>query len=106
MDRRGIDLKTLLGSYSEEESKDGNHILLECSLARQLWLKVARWVDQHITTFSSVTNIMHWIDMLSSTHFHREIMESVCVGNFKGYIASWKVLSIPHWWGNTLLMSL
>lgn len=71
LDGRGVYLKSLLCMCSEEEQEDGNHIFFECSIAPRLWLNLAKWVYQQIPTFSSVTDLMHWIDGLKHLVFIR-----------------------------------
>lgn len=85
LDRWGVVLESLLCPCCEQEMEDVNYLFLKCSLAHQHWLKVALWVEQPIPMFSSLLELMQWIDGLRSVCFHRMIMESVCVTLFGSF---------------------
>ncbi|GJZ30823.1 RNA-directed DNA polymerase, eukaryota, reverse transcriptase zinc-binding domain protein [Tanacetum coccineum] len=64
LDRKGIDVDSLLYPTCQEDVETVNHIFFKCDLAKQLWALLARWWD---LDFPFCQNIMEWHSWLDSS---------------------------------------
>ncbi|GKE19291.1 RNA-directed DNA polymerase, eukaryota, reverse transcriptase zinc-binding domain protein [Tanacetum coccineum] len=64
LDRKGIDVDSLLCPTCQEDVETVNHIFFKCDLAKQLWALLARWWD---FDFPFCENIMEWHSWLDSS---------------------------------------
>ncbi|GKB84663.1 RNA-directed DNA polymerase, eukaryota, reverse transcriptase zinc-binding domain protein [Tanacetum coccineum] len=62
LDRRGIDMDSLLCPCCNSIVKDNNHVFYSCNVALELWNKIAVWLDLHILGFNNMFAMFQWID--------------------------------------------
>ena len=78
LDRRGLDIDSVLCLVCQQAREDINHLFFTCSVALQIWFKVAKWVELHIHSFFSVEEQLQWVDGLTTVRSKRSILDSVC----------------------------
>nr|GEU94892.1 RNA-directed DNA polymerase, eukaryota [Tanacetum cinerariifolium] len=62
LDRRGIDIGSVLCPVYDRDVETSNHLLFSCEMAVDLWVLVARWWELDIPVTSSVSEWVAWID--------------------------------------------
>ncbi|GKA75683.1 RNA-directed DNA polymerase, eukaryota, partial [Tanacetum coccineum] len=62
LDRRGIDMDSLLCPCCNTIVEDSNHVFYSCNVALELWNKIAVWLDLHISEFDNMAAMFQWID--------------------------------------------
>ncbi|GJS60505.1 RNA-directed DNA polymerase, eukaryota [Tanacetum coccineum] len=62
LDRRGIDMDSLICPCCNSIVKDNNHVFYSCNVALELWNKIAMWLDLHILGFDNMFAMFQWID--------------------------------------------
>nr|GEW43917.1 RNA-directed DNA polymerase, eukaryota [Tanacetum cinerariifolium] len=55
LDRRGIDMDSLLRPCCNSIVEDSNHVFYSCNVALELWNKIAVWLDLHIPGFDNMS---------------------------------------------------
>ena len=58
--------------------EDGIYLFLKCLMARELWLKFARWIDLMVPSFNSIEDVFEWIDCQAIANARRLIIETTC----------------------------
>ncbi|GJX88197.1 cell wall integrity protein SCW1 [Tanacetum coccineum] len=65
LDRKGIDVGSVLCPICEEDVETVNHIFFTCDMAKDLWALLARWWKLDIPVCA---NILEWFQWLDSLH--------------------------------------
>nr|GEZ96766.1 RNA-directed DNA polymerase, eukaryota [Tanacetum cinerariifolium] len=65
LDRRGIEIDSVLYPTCHDELKTVNHSFFNCDLAKDLWSLLAKWWEMDIPVCN---NIADWFDWLDSLH--------------------------------------
>ncbi|GKC54339.1 RNA-directed DNA polymerase, eukaryota, partial [Tanacetum coccineum] len=65
LDRKGIDVVSILCPICQEDVETANHIFFTCEMAKELWALMARWWELDILFCA---NISEWFDWLNSLH--------------------------------------
>ncbi|GKA16602.1 RNA-directed DNA polymerase, eukaryota, reverse transcriptase zinc-binding domain protein [Tanacetum coccineum] len=77
LDRRGIDVESLLCPICHEDVEAVNHILFTCELAKDLWALLARWWELDIPFCANISEWFSWLDSLSISNKVRVFLEGV-----------------------------
>ena len=81
-----IDSLLCLVCHNSQESV--NHLLLQCSVADQVWSRVAHWLHFDLSVFSSFRDVMDWVDSRPTVHMERQLLSRCswwsygCFGRF------------------------
>nr|GEW46846.1 putative ribonuclease H-like domain-containing protein [Tanacetum cinerariifolium] len=62
LDRRGIDMDSLICPYCNTIMEDSNHVFYSCNVALELWNKITVWLDLQIPEFDNMAAMFQWID--------------------------------------------
>nr|GEV88051.1 hypothetical protein [Tanacetum cinerariifolium] len=73
LDRRGIDVDSVLCPTCQVDVETINHIFFSCYMALELWAKLARWWDLDIPICA---NYFEWIEWLDSLQLLNEVKPS------------------------------
>ncbi|GJR15589.1 RNA-directed DNA polymerase, eukaryota, reverse transcriptase zinc-binding domain protein [Tanacetum coccineum] len=77
MDRKGIDVASLLCPVCCEYVENANHLFFSCGMSRDLWARLARWCDLNISELSNLSDWMSWLDTCQVTKKARLILEGI-----------------------------
>ncbi|GKC95059.1 RNA-directed DNA polymerase, eukaryota, reverse transcriptase zinc-binding domain protein [Tanacetum coccineum] len=77
MDRKGIDVDSLLCPVCREHVESVNHLFFSCGMARDLWVLLARWCDLDILELYNIAEWLLWIDDCQVSKKARLILEGV-----------------------------
>nr|GFA20830.1 RNA-directed DNA polymerase, eukaryota [Tanacetum cinerariifolium] len=89
LDRRGIDLESILCPFCIEDFETVNHIFFSCELASVLWGKFASWWDLDIPVCANVEDWFGWIDFLHRSSKSKAIIKGAggtllwCIWKFR-----------------------
>ena len=70
LDRRGIDVPSILCPICHEDVETANHIFFTCEMASTLWSMLAKWWEVDIPLCA---NMEDWIVWLDSSHFSKKV---------------------------------
>ncbi|KAL4568012.1 hypothetical protein LXL04_023612 [Taraxacum kok-saghyz] len=76
---RGVDVESVLYLLCQEEEEPVLHLLFGCSMARQVWQRVARWIQIDIPVFDSSVDMVDWVDSQPIARFVRSKVDSICM---------------------------
>ncbi|GJW54014.1 RNA-directed DNA polymerase, eukaryota, reverse transcriptase zinc-binding domain protein [Tanacetum coccineum] len=65
LDRRGVDVGSILCLICRDDVESANHIFFSCDMAKDLWALLARWWELDIPIFD---NFSEWVEWLNSLH--------------------------------------
>lgn len=68
LDRRGLDLHSILCPTCDSDVETVNHLFFSCELALDLWALVARWWEIDISICSSISDWDRWFGSLTLKH--------------------------------------
>ncbi|KAL4572515.1 hypothetical protein LXL04_019294 [Taraxacum kok-saghyz] len=85
LDRRGIDLGTVLCPICERDVETVNHVFFTCDMALDLWGMVARWWQVDIPVLSSMSEWIAWIDSVRLRSAVRRCLDAV------GLVVLWSI---------------
>ncbi|CAH1423184.1 unnamed protein product [Lactuca virosa] len=74
---RGVVIDSLLCPMCHNSHESVNHLLLQCSVADQVWNRVEHWLHLDLPDFSSIRDMVDWVDSRLTVHMERSIVESV-----------------------------
>lgn len=77
MDRKGIDVASLLCTVCSEHVESVDHLFFRCGMARDLWALLARWCDLDILEVSNIVEWLSWLNASQVTKKARLILEEV-----------------------------
>ena len=79
LDRRGIDLPSLLCPICDGHVEEARHLFFSCQLAMEVWGRVERWLQQSFPMFMNMDDVFDWIDSRPATRMDRIITDTVCL---------------------------
>ncbi|GKB83800.1 RNA-directed DNA polymerase, eukaryota, reverse transcriptase zinc-binding domain protein [Tanacetum coccineum] len=77
LDRKGIDVASLLCPVCNEQVENVNHLFFSCEMARDLWTRLARWCQLNISEISNLSEWMSWLDACHILKKARLILEGI-----------------------------
>ncbi|GJZ83465.1 RNA-directed DNA polymerase, eukaryota, reverse transcriptase zinc-binding domain protein [Tanacetum coccineum] len=77
LDRRGIDVGSILCPIFQLDVETINHIFFSCDMALDLWAKLARWSDLDIPMCANISDWFGWIDSLHMSNRVKSSLEGV-----------------------------
>ncbi|GJR04144.1 RNA-directed DNA polymerase, eukaryota, reverse transcriptase zinc-binding domain protein [Tanacetum coccineum] len=77
LDRKGIDVASLLCHVCCECVENVNHFFFSCGMSRDLWAHLARWCDLNIPEISHLSEWISWLDDCKVTKKARFILEGI-----------------------------
>nr|GEV32532.1 RNA-directed DNA polymerase, eukaryota, reverse transcriptase zinc-binding domain protein [Tanacetum cinerariifolium] len=77
LDRRGIDVDSILCPTCQEDVETINHIFFSCYMALELWAKLARWWDLDIPICANYFEWIEWLDSLQLLNKVKAVLEGV-----------------------------
>ncbi|GKB49550.1 RNA-directed DNA polymerase, eukaryota, reverse transcriptase zinc-binding domain protein [Tanacetum coccineum] len=72
LDRRGIDVNSILCPICQMDIETINHIFFSCDMALDLWAKLARWWDLDIPICA---NIFEWLDWIGTSQLLNKVKD-------------------------------
>nr|GEV52053.1 hypothetical protein [Tanacetum cinerariifolium] len=96
MDRKGIDVASIFCLVCSEHAESVDHLFFTCEMARDIWVRLARWCQLVIL---DVPNITEWFSWLDTTQLSKKAMIIL-----KGVVATmlWSIWNFR----NTLIFSV
>ncbi|GJX76532.1 RNA-directed DNA polymerase, eukaryota [Tanacetum coccineum] len=88
LDRKGIDVASLLCLVCCECVENVNHLFFSCGMSRDLWTRLARWCDFNIPEISHLSEWISWLDDCQVTKKARFILEGIglqCYGRYGNF---------------------
>ncbi|GKE62814.1 RNA-directed DNA polymerase, eukaryota, reverse transcriptase zinc-binding domain protein, partial [Tanacetum coccineum] len=70
LDRKGIDIPSILCPNCQEDVETVNHIFFTCEMASTLWSMLANWWEVDIPLCA---NMEDWISWLETSHFSKKV---------------------------------
>ena len=89
LDKKGIDVDSLLYPICNEDVETVNHLFFSCDMAKDLWSLLARWWELDIPFCLNISDWFSWLDSLSIPLKARVFLEGVggtlmwCIWNFR-----------------------
>ncbi|GJT35339.1 putative RNA-directed DNA polymerase, eukaryota, reverse transcriptase zinc-binding domain protein [Tanacetum coccineum] len=77
MDRKGIDVDSLLCPICNEHVENVDHLFFSCEMAHDLWGLLARWCNLDILEVSNITEWFSWLDDAHVSKSARIILEGI-----------------------------
>nr|GEX14970.1 RNA-directed DNA polymerase, eukaryota [Tanacetum cinerariifolium] len=77
LSRRGLDLQSILCVNCNKEVESTSHVFFACSMARDLYRKIASWWDISYSEFSSYEEWLEWLLNLRIQSDRKKILEGV-----------------------------
>ncbi|GJW85507.1 RNA-directed DNA polymerase, eukaryota, reverse transcriptase zinc-binding domain protein [Tanacetum coccineum] len=77
LDRRGIDVNSILCPICQMDIEMINHIFFSCDMALDLWAKLARWWDLDIPICANIFKWFDWIGTLQLSNKVKDYLEGV-----------------------------
>lgn len=77
LDKRGLDIGSLLCPICSFDVETVNHLFFSCSMAFDLWGLVARWWDMDLPCFSCISEWWSWIDSTRLTGIVKQCLDAV-----------------------------
>ncbi|GJY78355.1 RNA-directed DNA polymerase, eukaryota, reverse transcriptase zinc-binding domain protein [Tanacetum coccineum] len=77
LDRKGIDVDSLLCLICHEDVETVNHIFFNCEMAKDLWALLARWWELDIPFCKNFSEWLTWLDSSSLTNKARLFFDGV-----------------------------
>ena len=77
LDRKGIDVGSLLCPVCSEYVENGDHLFFSCGMAHDLWELLARWCDLDISGVSNFAEWISWLDACQMTKTSRYILGGI-----------------------------
>ena len=77
LDRRGIDVDSLLCPICLGDLETVNHSFFNCGLAKDLWYLFAKWWEMDIPVCGTITDWFDWLDSLHVPIKVRLVLEGV-----------------------------
>nr|GEV76944.1 reverse transcriptase domain, reverse transcriptase zinc-binding domain protein [Tanacetum cinerariifolium] len=79
MDRRGIDIGSVLCPDCDRDVETTNHLFFSCEMAVDLWVLVARWWELDILITSFVLEWVTWIDTARLPRKVRNCLDAIAL---------------------------
>ena len=70
MDRKGIDVASLLCPICSEHVECVDHLFFSCDMTRDIWALLTRWCQLDIP---EISNIVEWFSWLDSSHISKKV---------------------------------
>ena len=77
LDRKGIEVDSLLCPICHEDVETVNHIFFTCDLAKDLWALLAKWWELDVPFCASISDWLSWLDSLSISFKARVFLDGV-----------------------------
>ncbi|GKB15075.1 RNA-directed DNA polymerase, eukaryota, reverse transcriptase zinc-binding domain protein, partial [Tanacetum coccineum] len=77
LDRRDIDVGSILCPICLEDIETVNHIFFSCNMAKDLWSMFAIWWDIDIPVYANVSEWLEWLDDLAVSNKVRSYIDGV-----------------------------
>ncbi|GKA39865.1 RNA-directed DNA polymerase, eukaryota, reverse transcriptase zinc-binding domain protein [Tanacetum coccineum] len=77
LDRRGIDVQSILCPICNDDVETVNHIFFTCSMALDLWALLAKWWELDFPLCANMSDWISWLDNSSLSFKVRVILEGV-----------------------------
>ncbi|GJV81031.1 RNA-directed DNA polymerase, eukaryota, reverse transcriptase zinc-binding domain protein [Tanacetum coccineum] len=77
LDRKGIDVGSILCPICQLDVETINHIFFSCDMALDLWAKLARWWDLDIPMCANISEWFEWIGSLHMSNRVKSTLEGV-----------------------------
>nr|GEV62280.1 hypothetical protein [Tanacetum cinerariifolium] len=77
LDRKGIEVDSLLCPIYHEDVETVNHIFFTCDLAKVLWALLAKWWELDVPFCASISDCLSWLDSSSISSKARVFLDSV-----------------------------
>ncbi|GJV35623.1 RNA-directed DNA polymerase, eukaryota [Tanacetum coccineum] len=92
LDRKGIDVDSLLCLIFHEDVETVNHIFFSCEMAKDLWSLLARSWELDIPYYANITEWFSWLDSLSITLYALLFLEdkNIAISELKKLIEKCK----------------
>ncbi|GKA00653.1 RNA-directed DNA polymerase, eukaryota [Tanacetum coccineum] len=90
LSRRGLDIQSILCANCNKEVESTNHVFFACSMARDIYQKIASWWDINYSEFSSYEEWLEWLLNMRIQSDRRNILEGVF------YVMWWFVWSFRN----------
>ena len=89
LDRKGIDVGSILCPLCMDDVETVNHIFFSCNMAKDLWGLYAKWWELDIPVCSNIEEWFAWIDSLHCSNKIKMLLEGVggtllwCIWKFR-----------------------
>nr|GEW94819.1 RNA-directed DNA polymerase, eukaryota, reverse transcriptase zinc-binding domain protein [Tanacetum cinerariifolium] len=98
LDRKGIEVDSLLCPICHEDVETVNHIFFTCDLAKVIWDLLAKWWELDVSFCASISDWLSWLDSSSISSKARVFLDGVgaalmCTGDL--YLVT-SPSPIPH----------
>ncbi|GKA07120.1 RNA-directed DNA polymerase, eukaryota [Tanacetum coccineum] len=90
LSRKGLDIQSILCDNCNKEVESTNRVFFACSMARDLYHKIASWWDINYSEFSSYEEWLEWLLNMGIQSCRRKILEGVF------YVMWWFVWSFRN----------
>nr|GEY90329.1 RNA-directed DNA polymerase, eukaryota, reverse transcriptase zinc-binding domain protein [Tanacetum cinerariifolium] len=77
LDRRDIDVGSILCPICMEDVETANHIFLSCNMAKDLWSLFAKWWEIDILVCANISEWFVWLDDLAVSNKVRSFIDGV-----------------------------
>ncbi|GKA14104.1 RNA-directed DNA polymerase, eukaryota [Tanacetum coccineum] len=77
LSRRDLDIQSNLCANCNKEVESTNHVFFACSMARDLYHKIASWWDINYSEFSSYEEWLEWLLNMRIQYDRKKILEGV-----------------------------
>nr|GEY11893.1 RNA-directed DNA polymerase, eukaryota, reverse transcriptase zinc-binding domain protein [Tanacetum cinerariifolium] len=77
LDRRDIDVGSILCPICIEDVETANHIFLSCNMAKDLWSLFAKWWEIDILVYANISEWFVWLDDLAVSNKVRSFIDGV-----------------------------
>nr|GEZ61310.1 cysteine-rich receptor-like protein kinase [Tanacetum cinerariifolium] len=82
LSRRGVEIQNICCSVCNKQVESMNHLFFACSLARDIYRKIALWWELTYSEFHSYEEWLAWFCSLMISSKHKELLEGI-------YYAMW-----------------
>ncbi|KAL4584362.1 hypothetical protein LXL04_008962 [Taraxacum kok-saghyz] len=74
---KNSDISSLFCPCCELQTEDVSHVFLHCKVARQLWHRIACWIDLPFPSVFSIDELLSWINMTLISKNKRYVSEVI-----------------------------
>lgn len=80
LQKRGINLSSVICKCCEMEEEDNNHVLIKCPTAATLWEGIFRWCGIPQPTFGNIGDLVKFCSQWGRCSKRRKPLISICSG--------------------------
>ena len=77
LDKRDIDVGSLLCPICMDDVETVNHIFFSCNMAKDLWSLFAKWWEIDIPVCANISECFEWLDDLTVSNKVRSFIDGV-----------------------------